>query len=1205
MSDRIGTQLGNYRLVRLLGSGITAEVYLGEHIYLKRLAALKVFNSRLFKEDAERFVREAQMLSHLNHINIVRVLDFAVYNHQPFLVMEYASSGTLRTLHPQGSCVPLENVVVYVRQVALALQYAHEHGLIHLDVKPENMLLSPEGEILLSDFGIAIFAPVAAPFQGQNEAPRGTTAYMAPEQLQGRPLPASDQYALAIILYEWLCGRRPFEGTPREVALQQLAAAPTPLRTWIPNLPQAIEDLVLRALAKDPQQRFASMPDFADAFAQSAEATLSLASTVSSTKREVAVSLQPIVSAVTIQEQIAVEPVTDPHLTKDAATNDDNQPTFSPDVPALERFWKVPAVFTSLIGREREIDDICAFLTSPEVRLLTLLGVGGIGKTRLSIAAASALRTTFTDGICFVGLAGISDSVLVMATVALELGLADTHKSFEELVQDALHEKHFLLILDNFEQVVEAAAVLEQLVATCPQLKILVTSRVVLRLPMEQQFRVPALAIPDIKQLPEREAIAQYASVELFVQRARALLPAFQVTDINAAVLAEICVWLDGIPLAIELAAARIKLLPPQELLPRLSKSLAILTKGMTTQPTRQQTLRNTISWSYDLLDSWEQRLFRLCSVFVDGFTLQAIEAVYAVLYEKKHADTIESALDGVDSLIDNSLLQPPGQEDEESESRLVMLETVREYGRERLAENDEMEAARGAHAAWYLQFAEEASKVPDAAKQTRWIKRLERNYDNLRAAMAWMLEEEVEEQSTLRVEMALRLGIVLERFWSVQGYISEGWSFMKRALAKCERVKPEIRAQSFSTGSVLVGYLGDHQQAETLLEQSLALSKELGDTQRSAYCLRNLGWMAHVKGNFTRARSLYEESLGLFRVLDDKQGIVLALMNLGYLAQNQGDYESAYLLFLEAVAKSRELGNTHHLLSLLFQLAQLLYVSREHPPANEIHLLLAENIALAQEVGDRRAIVNARFLLGCLALRQGELTKARLLLEEASSFYKNSGDQRSAGSMIATLGRINAADGQYVVARSQFEESLTLGRKQDDRETISYSLIGLGILATAQKQYVWAARLWGADEKLREVDSVFIYPVDRPEYDEAVASVRGFLGQETFTSLWAEGRALSLDEVLAVRATLPPTQTVPLAKPVSREKTAPYPSGLSAREVEVLRLVAQGLSDAEVAEHLVISPRTVNAHLTSIYNKLAVNSRAAATRFAVEHHLA
>jgi len=430
----------------------------------------------------------------------------------------------------------------------------------------------------------------------------------------------------------------------------------------------------------------------------------------------------------------------------------------------------LPIQPTPFIGREKEVDAVYHLLLREDVRLVTLTGPGGVGKTRMALHVAEQLRAHFADGVWFVSLAPISDPDLVIPTIAQTLGLWEAgERSLLEQLQVFLRERQVLLLLDNFEQVVRAAMHVANLLTICSHLKVLVTSREVLHVRAEREFPVPTLSLPDPKRLPDLVALSQYEAVALFIQRAQAARPEFQVTNANAPAVAEICARLDGLPLAIELAAARIKLLSPQALLTRLGQRLQLLTSSARDVPARQQTLRNTIQWSYDLLDAQEQQLFCRLSVFVSGCTLEAVEAISAAL-----GNATLPVLDGVVSLIDKNLLQQTAQEGEEI--RLLMLETIREYGWEVLAERQEREAIQAAHAAYYLALAEEAERALGGPQQLLWLERLEREYDNLHAALHWLrLQGSRVEGGGEAAEQALRLETALSWFWIMRGYQNDG----------------------------------------------------------------------------------------------------------------------------------------------------------------------------------------------------------------------------------------------------------------------------------------------------------------------------------------------------------------------------------------------------------------------------------------------
>ncbi len=845
----------------------------------------------------------------------------------------------------------------------------------------------------------------------------------------------------------------------------------------------------------------------------------------------------------------------------------------------------LPVQPTPFIGREREVTAVQQFLLREDVRLLTLTGPGGSGKTRLSLHVAAELSDHFTDGIFFVNSAPISEAELVVPTIAQTLGVKEIPaRSMVEQLQAFLQEKQVLLLLDNFEQVVSAASRLSDLLASCSHLKLLVTSRTILHLAAEHEFAVPPLSLPDLNHLPDLMTLSQYEAVALFIARAQALKPDFQVSNASAPAIAEICTRLDGLPLAIELAATRIKLLPPSALLARLGQRLAVLTSGVRDAPARHQTLRRTIDWSYQLLDADEQRLFRRLSVFVGGCTLQAIETICAALDTRT---PIVSVLDGVASLSDKSLLRQI--EAEAEEPRFVMLETIREYGQEALAASGEAEVTHQAHAAYYQALAEAAEQTWNGPQQAVWFGRLEQEHDNLRAAMNWLLEQR-------EAEMALRLGTALWWFWYAQEHLHEGWNMLERVLDTSEGVAGPLRARAlWATGS-LAGSLGHVERGEVLCQQSLALFREIGDPQGMGDATFHLAHIAFARWDLAAARTLFEESLVFLRESSDKTLTAWALGALALVVLYQGEYARVYPLAEQTREICREVGDTTGVTMSLMTLARGVFWQGDLVQART---LAEEGLASAAETGSASAEALALALRGEIALAQGETTTARSLIEQSHTFWQKAGNQGMLASTRALLGKVLAVEGDHIAAQTLYEESLLRGLALVD---IAPTAEGLAVVAEGQGETTWAVRLLATAAALRDSLGTPLPPVSRADYERCVATARAQLGEQAFAVAWAEGRGMTWEQALAERG---PVTILEEAHPTPPAKSPPtYPDGLTVREVEVLRLLAQGLTDAQIAAQLIISPRTVNTHLKAIYGKIQVSSRSAATRYALERRL-
>lgn len=820
----------------------------------------------------------------------------------------------------------------------------------------------------------------------------------------------------------------------------------------------------------------------------------------------------------------------------------------------------LPVHLNSFVGREQEIEAICTLLRQPEIRLLTLIGTGGVGKTRLSLQVATQLASEFQEQVYFISLMEISDPTLVIPTIAKTLGLQELGtQPIIELLKAFLQEKQLLLLIDNFEHMIEAAPALAHLLGACTGLKVLATSREVLRVSGEHTFPVLPLALPDLSLPPDKETLLRYPAITLFLERTRTILPEFTLNDENSRTVAEICVHLDGLPLAIELAVPRLKLLSPQMLLERLDHRLQVLTYGMRDAPGRQQTLENTLDWSYRLLNQREQQLFRHLSVFVGGCTLQAVEATCKLAGYQQEKDLI---LEGVASLLDKSMLYH--SPDETEEPRLFLLSTIREYGLQHLATSGETERVQWAHATYFLALAEEAEPELKGPHPRHWLERLEREHDNLREALCFLIAQG---QSTTNkgTEMALRMSKALERFWVIGGHVKEGRDLLTQALRPhTTGVSPAIRGSALLIISALARYQGDFSYAAAACEESLAIFRALHDAPGIAGSLYRSGYVAWMRGDPDTARERYEESL----------------------AVAHGD--------LSRDARSET----------LYCYASMAFFQRD---ALKARRLIEESLAISRELDDQYNIASALSILGWVSLLQEDITTARRLQEESLAAGRELGNQRGIAHTLSALGEIAYMMEDFALANDCYEESLAIIMRLDDRWVIAIYLEGQAKVAAAQGEAIWAVQLLSTAAALRQSTGASMTPLESTVHEEVLTTLRDLLDAQTFAATWAAGQRMTPEQAVAARHRANQTTPRPaLEKPPALSILPPrmLHDDLTQRERDVLRLVALGLTDAQVAERLVISRRTINFHLTSIYRKLQVSSRSAATRYVLEQHL-
>ena len=954
---QIGETHSKYKIISAIGAGGMGEVFLAEDKSLGRKAALKFLSAEFAaeREHLDRFFREARAASALNHPNICTIYEINETGKVPFIAMEYIEGETVAEMIRRRKRNVRQTLDIAI-QVAGALAEAHASGIVHRDIKPANIILNQRGHVKILDFGLAK-KTLSEGDDGTRQhitnagVILGTASYMSPEQARGLEVDGrSDLWSFGVCLYEILTGKQPFTGdTVTDTFAAILTREPTPPSAYFFDIPDELDRIILKTLNKAKELRHENAGELmSDLQALQKKLELEGGQTESS-------GSAALIDEKTEEFEAASTGRDIPKVTDEDLKKQNLRPN------------NLTATYSQIIGRENEITAISRLLLQDDVRLVTMTGIGGTGKTRLSRAVAERMLLDFDDGVFFVEMEAVTQADVVASTIATPLGIKEeAGKPVLEMLKGYLSAKQMLIVIDNFEQVIDAAPQMVELITASDRLKLLVTSREVLRVKPEIEFPVPPLSVPEAATGLSFDELKDNEAIRLFTDRARTSKPAFTLTPDNAVDIAAVCSRLDGLPLAIELAAARTKILSPAAILSKLENRLNLLTGGTRDLPERQQTMRGAVAWSYDLLSEFEKGVFRKLSVFSGGFRIESAETVCG-------ASNDMGVLDAVTSLIDKTLIIQ--KELSGGESRFRMLEVVRDFAAESLEAKGETDAVCRKHAEFFVSLTETAEPLLQSAQSAVWLDRLQEEHDNIRAAMHWSLENEP--------SMAIRLAVAARNYWLVHSHLTEGFSWLKAASETGFEPPPAQRFKLLNGLGLAARFRGDYETARRAYEDGLAAGKEANDKQGIALSNRGLGLVAMQQNDLDSAKHYFDEGLAISRELDDKFGIAISLSFLGDLARTEGRNAEARPQFEEAVELFRALENKTALGDALNNLGAATFGSSNLAVAKAY---FSEALTIAKDLANRITISCSLDGFAAIAVESGDFDRAAMLSGTADS---------------------------------------------------------------------------------------------------------------------------------------------------------------------------------------------------------------------------